>query len=101
MTESQAQLGKKLGILRKQSCAHIKLERSGEKDVDDLGSGLQDKGLDEAFWPIFQLDEEGKDKNKLLQGGLRVGTAASLIGLSYAFYHHVPDKGNEPSILGT
>ena len=54
---------------------------------------LQDKGLDEAFLPIFELDEAEKDNNKVLQGGMRIGVAVSLLGLSYAFYHHVPDKG--------
>lgn len=54
---------------------------------------LQDKGLDEAFWPIFQLDEPEKEKSQVIQGGMRFGVAVSLIGMSYAFYHHVPDKG--------
>ena len=56
---------------------------------------LQDKGLDEAFWPIFELDEPEKEKNQVIQGGMRFGVAASLIGLSYAFYHHVPDRGEK------
>ena len=55
---------------------------------------MQDKGLEAAFWPIFQLDEAEEEKNKLLQGGMRFGVAVSLIGMSYAFYHHVPDRGD-------
>lgn len=49
--------------------------------------------MDEAFWPIFQMDEEEEDKNKVLHGGMRFGVAVSLVCMAYAFYHHVPDRG--------
>lgn len=54
---------------------------------------MQDKGLDEAFWPIFQLDEAEKDKNKVVQGGMRFGVALGILSLGYAFYQNVPDRG--------
>jgi len=52
-----------------------------------------DKGLDEAFWPILQLDEEDKDKNQWTHGAMRFGVAVSMLAMSYALYHNVPDKG--------
>lgn len=52
-----------------------------------------DKGLNEAFWPILQLEEEDKDKNQWTHGAMRFGVALSMIGMSYALYHNVPDKG--------
>ena len=57
------------------------------------GADAQDKGLDEAFWPIFQLEEASKDKNSALQAALRAGVGIGLSGMCYALYHHAPDKG--------
>ena len=57
------------------------------------GADVQDKGLDEAFWPIFQLEEASKDKNSALQAALRAGVGIGLAGMCYALYHHAPDKG--------
>ena len=56
----------------------------------------QDKGLDEAFWPIFQLEEAPKDRNSVLHGALRAGVGIGLAGMCYALYHHAPDKGRSP-----
>lgn len=67
-------------------------------------SALQDKGLDEAFWPIFQFDEPDKDKNAWVQRGLRLLFGLALASMSFALYHHAPDKGGrfaQPGLLCT
>jgi hypothetical protein len=60
---------------------------------------MQDKGLNEAFWPILELGEAEKEKNKWTHGAMRFGVALSMVGMCYALYHNVPDKGRSlPSI---
>jgi hypothetical protein len=59
--------------------------------------GVQDKGIDEAFWPIFQMDkvEEGKGSH----WSLRL-LFAVIIGVGvYGSYTYAPDRGGLPSVL--
>ncbi len=53
---------------------------------------LQDKGIDEAFWPIFQMDEvpeEGKGSHWTV----RIGMGAALVLAVWALQAYAPDKG--------
>jgi hypothetical protein len=53
--------------------------------------GVQDKGIDEAFWPIFQMDkvEEGKGSHWSLRMLFAV-----IIGVGvYGSYTYAPDRG--------
>ena len=56
---------------------------------------VQEKGIDEAFWPLYELDEraeEGKGSHWLV----RTGMALTLAGLVWALHVYVPDKaGNQ------
>ena len=51
----------------------------------------QEKGIDEAFWPLYELDErpeEGKGSHWFV----RIGMALALIGTVWALHVYVPDK---------
>ena len=52
---------------------------------------MQEKGIDEAFWPLYELDEwpeEGKGSSWFV----RIGIALTLIGVVWALHVYVPDK---------
>lgn len=52
----------------------------------------QEKGIDEAFWPIFQLDE-APAKGKGSHWAVRIGMGLALGGAIWALHAYVPDKG--------
>lgn len=55
---------------------------------------VQEKGIDEAFWPLYELDEraeEGKGSHWLV----RTGMALTLGGLVWALHVYVPDKAGK------
>jgi hypothetical protein len=57
-----------------------------------LLSAAQDKGIDEAFWPILELDpkpEEGKGSHWTV----RFGMGAALMLSIWALHAYAPDKG--------
>ena len=52
---------------------------------------LQEKGIDEAFWPLYELDErpeEGKGSHWFV----RIAMALALVGTVWALHVYVPDK---------
>ena len=53
---------------------------------------LQEKGIDEAFWPLVQLDEEPA-KGKGSHWAVRIGMGLALGGAIWALHAYAPDKG--------
>ena len=53
---------------------------------------VQDKGIDEAFWPIFQLDEAPKE-GRGSHWAVRIALGAALAGAVWAVQSYAPDKG--------
>ena len=52
---------------------------------------MQEKGIDEAFWPLYELDErpeEGKGSHWFV----RIAMALALVGTVWALHVYVPDK---------
>ena len=60
----------------------------------------QDKGIDQAFWPVFELEDEkeGKGRSHWLT---RVALAAALAASVWALHVYAPDrtrlKGTRPA----
>ena len=56
----------------------------------------QDKGIDEAFWPILQMDEppESKWSN---HWSLRVGTMGAVAATLWVILTYAPETGVWPS----
>lgn len=59
---------------------------------------VQDKGIDEAFWPIFELDEV-PEAGKGSHWTVRIGMGAALVAAVWALHAYAPDKG-APSTSG-
>ncbi len=58
---------------------------------------LQEKGIDEAFWPLYELDEQ-PEKGKGSHWLVRTGMALTLAGVVWALHVYVPDKaGRHPA----
>ena len=53
---------------------------------------LQDKGLDEAFWPIFELDEPPK-RAWASHWALRLGTVVAVGAACWAVLTYAPETG--------
>ena len=63
-------------------------------------TAVQDKGIDEAFWPILELDakpEEGKGSHWIV----RFGMGAAIVLAVWALHAYAPDKGalHEPDLF--
>ena len=52
---------------------------------------MQEKGIDEAFWPLYELDEQ-PEKGKGSHWLVRTGMALTLAGVVWALHVYVPDK---------
>jgi len=63
----------------------------GDPTVVAVGD-MQDKGIDEAFWPIFELDEV-PEAGKGSHWTVRIGMAAALVAAVWALHAYAPDKG--------
>ena len=52
---------------------------------------MQDKGIDQAFWPVFELEDvkEGKGRSHWLT---RVALAAGLAASVWALHVYAPDR---------
>ena len=58
---------------------------------------MQEKGIDEAFWPLYELDEQ-PEKGKGSHWVVRTGMALTLAGVVWALHVYVPDKaGGHPA----
>lgn len=58
---------------------------------------MQEKGIDEAFWPLYELDEQ-PEKGKGSHWIVRTGMALTLAGVVWALHVYVPDKaGGNPA----
>ena len=53
---------------------------------------LQDKGLDEAFWPIYEVDER-PEKTGMAHWLLRVLFGLAICLSLWGLHSYVPDKG--------
>lgn len=53
---------------------------------------MQEKGIDEAFWPIFELDE-APEKGKGSHWAVRIGLGLALVASIWALQAYAPDKG--------
>ena len=52
---------------------------------------VQEKGIDEAFWPLYELDEQ-PEEGKGSHWFVRIAMAMALVGTVWALHVYVPDK---------
>ncbi len=57
---------------------------------------VKEKGIDEAFWPLYELDEQ-PEKGKGSHWLVRTGMALTLGGVVWALHVYVPDKAGRAS----
>lgn len=86
-------------VLRMKSCMHCmpsayllgapsNVFRRGGRTV---GEHVQEKGIDEAFWPLYELDEQ-PEEGKGSHWFVRIAMALALVGTVWALHVYVPDK---------
>lgn len=66
------------------------------QEVTSQPAHVQEKGIDEAFWPLYELDEQ-PEKGKGSHWLVRTGMALTVAGVVWALHVYVPDKAGAAS----